>query len=49
MIIIRTCPPGGDEWTEIRVEGEDEDIVARLLQSALDRIDWETEEAYGSA
>ena len=49
MIIIRTCPPGGDEWTEVRVEGEDEELVSRLLLVGLDRIDWETEEANGSA
>ena len=44
MIKLNVCPPGGDDWTEVCVAGEDEDAVAAMLQSRLAGMDWEVEE-----
>ena len=43
MIKFNVCPPGGDEWTEVLVAGEDEEAVAGVLHSRLDAMEWEVE------
>ena len=41
MLTFRTRPPFGIDWTEINIQGDDEEAVASILKARLDGADWD--------
>lgn len=41
MLTFRTRPPFSVDWTEVNIQGDDEEAVASILKARLDGADWD--------